>query len=69
MRDTFEVSISVTIAKKKDMGYGPAEQIGYSESFDIPAIGWAEVAKILGNLNRSVGSIKAKYPVVAGVDY
>lgn len=64
MSERFKVEINVTLSKSDPGGYSrPAEAISYSEAFEIRAIGWAEVAKVLANLNRSVGSIKAKYPI------
>lgn len=59
--DRFEVSIDVRIAKK-DRGYQGQEAISYGEKFEIPAHGWAQVAKILGDLNKVVGIIQKEYP-------
>lgn len=64
MDERFKVEIHVTLSKDTPSGYSrPSESVSYTEAFEIRAIGWAEVAKILANLNRSVGSIRAKYPV------
>ena len=61
--DTFKVTIHVEIAKDRQGSYGSEQAISYDQEFRIPAVGWADVSKIMANLDKAVGDIQRKYTV------
>lgn len=60
-RDTFKVTITATVEKDKQGSCGPQESISYGQEFRIRAVGFTEVAAVLGRLDEAVGEMQAKY--------
>lgn len=60
--DRFNVQIDVQISKPKGGDWRGDGTIAYQEKFSIPARGFQQIAKILGDLNAAVGNIKNAEP-------
>lgn len=62
MSEAFKVTVTVIIEKSAHDWTRAAEQISYNQQFEIPATGFTEVAKIMGNLDKAIGSIERYNP-------
>lgn len=64
--EQFTVTINVEVKKNREYGHGPEERITYGQEFKIRARRYAEVAKLLGNLDDAVGTIMKDPPLAQG---
>lgn len=65
--DMFNVQIDVQISKPKGGDWRGDGTIAYQEKFSIPARGFTQIAKILGDLNDAVGNIKSAEPDITAM--
>lgn len=57
MNERMRLKIHIEISQEKT-GYSTHETLRYEQEFDIPAHGFTEVAKILGDFDKAVGTIE-----------
>jgi hypothetical protein len=58
MADAYTVKVTVEITNRQQGYTSQPERVSYGQQFDIPARGWAHVARILGDLDQAIGTIE-----------